>query len=46
MSSSTMLLCQGHRLLQIGVALFVFSSLEGFAIPYLAAPRRGLSRIR
>jgi (hydroxyamino)benzene mutase len=34
---------QGHRLLQIGVVLFVFSSFEGFAIPYLAAPRLGLS---
>jgi hydroxylaminobenzene mutase len=34
---------QGHRLLQVGVALFLFASLEGFAIPYLAAPRLGLS---
>ncbi|TPO11609.1 hypothetical protein [Mesorhizobium sp. B1-1-5] len=34
---------QGHRLLQIGVALLLFSSFEGFAIPYLAAPRLGLS---
>ena len=34
---------QGHRLLQIGVALFLFTSFEGFAIPYLAAPRLGLS---
>jgi len=34
---------QGHRLLQIGVVLLVVSSLEGFAIPYLAAPRLGLS---
>jgi len=34
---------QGHRLLQIGVALLIFSSLEGFAIPYVAAPRLGLS---
>jgi len=37
---------QGHRLLQIGVALFLFTSFEGFAIPYLAAPRLGLSHIR
>jgi len=34
---------QGHRLLQIGVALLLFSSFEGFAIPHLAAPRLGLS---
>jgi hydroxylaminobenzene mutase len=35
--------CQGHRLLQIGVSLLMFSSLEGFAIPYFSAPRPGLS---
>jgi hydroxylaminobenzene mutase len=40
---STLLPQQGHRLLQIGVVLFLFSSFEGFAIPYLAAPRLGLS---
>ncbi len=34
---------QGQRLLQVGVILFLFTSLEGFAIPYLAAPRLGLS---
>ena len=34
---------QSHRLLQLGVALLVFSSFEGFAIPYLAVPRLGLS---
>jgi hydroxylaminobenzene mutase len=38
-----MLARQGHRLLQIGVALILFSSLEGFAIPYLAFERIGLS---
>jgi hydroxylaminobenzene mutase len=38
-----MLTRQGHRLIQSGVALFLFSSLEGFAIPYFAAPRLGLS---
>lgn len=43
MNSSNMLARQSHRLLQVGVALLVFSSLEGFAIPYLAAPRLGLS---
>jgi len=30
-------------MLQIGVALFVFSALEGFAIPSLPIPRLGLS---
>jgi hydroxylaminobenzene mutase len=34
---------QGHRLIQLGVALFLFTSFEGFAIPYLASPRLGLS---
>jgi len=34
---------QGRRLLQVGVAVFLFTSFEGFAIPYLAAPRLGLS---
>ncbi len=43
MNSSNMLSRQSHRLLQVGVALLVFSSLEGLAIPYLAAPRLGLS---
>ena len=32
-----------RRLLQIGVALFLFSSLWGFAIPFLASARIGLS---
>lgn len=30
-------------MLQIGVVLFVFSALEGFAIPSLPVPRLGLS---
>jgi hydroxylaminobenzene mutase len=34
---------QGHRLLQVGITLFLFSSLEGFAIPYFTVPRLGLS---
>jgi len=38
-----MLSRQGHRLLQVGVALLIFSSIEGFAIPYLASPSLGLS---
>jgi hydroxylaminobenzene mutase len=33
----------GHRLLQLGIALFLFSSVDGFAIPFLASPRIGLS---
>lgn len=43
MSSSTLLSRQGHRMLQIGVALFVFAAVEGFAIPSLPAPHLGLS---
>jgi (hydroxyamino)benzene mutase len=34
---------QGHRLLQIGVALILWSSLEGFVIPSLGSQRIGLS---
>jgi hydroxylaminobenzene mutase len=34
---------QGHRLLQTGVALFLFTSFEGFAIPSLAVPLLGRS---
>ena len=34
---------QSQRLLQIGVGLLLFASFEGFVIPYLAAPRVGLS---
>jgi (hydroxyamino)benzene mutase len=34
---------QGQRLLQIGIALFLYSSFDGFAIPYLGSPRIGLS---
>lgn len=43
MNSSNLLSRQGHRMLQIGVALFVFSAVEGFAIPSLPFPRLGLS---
>jgi hypothetical protein len=32
-SSITLLSHQGHRLLQIGIALFLYSSFDGFAIP-------------
>lgn len=43
MNASNTLSRQGHHLLQIGVALLLFSSFEGFTIPFLAAPRLGLS---
>ena len=43
MSASLLLPRQGHRLLQLGVALLLFTSFEGFAIPYLAAPALGRS---
>ena len=38
-----MLSRQGHRLLQVGVALLLLTSFEGFGIPVFAAPRLGLS---
>jgi hydroxylaminobenzene mutase len=43
MDSSYTLYRQGHRLLQIGVALFLFTSFEGFAVPYFAVPNLGRS---
>jgi len=43
MNRSTLLPRQGHRLLQVGAGLLLFSALEGFAIPYLAAPNLALS---
>jgi len=43
MNVSTNLSRQGHRMLQIGVALFLFSSLEGFVVEVLPVPRLGLS---
>jgi hydroxylaminobenzene mutase len=43
MNTATMLSRQGHRLLQLGVALFLFTSFEGFAIPYFTVPRLALS---
>jgi len=43
MNSPNILARQGHRLLQIGVALFLFTSFEGFAIPYFASPVVGRS---
>jgi len=43
MNSSNILARQSHRLLQIDVALFLFTSFEGFAIPYFASPIVGRS---
>ena len=43
MNASNLLSRQGHRLLQVGVGLFLFSSVEGFVIPYFPEPRLGLS---
>jgi len=34
---------QGHRLLQVGVALLLFASFQGFVLEHLPAPRLGLS---
>lgn len=34
---------QSYRLLQIGVALFIFCGLEGFVIPALPVPQLGRS---
>jgi len=43
MNPSDLVLRQSHRLLQIGVVLFLFTSFEGFAIPYFAVPNLGRS---
>ena len=43
MDTTALLSRQGHRLLQIGVALLLFTSFEGFAVPYVAAPALGRS---
>ena len=43
MNTSTLLQHQAQRLLQLGIALFLYSSFDGFAIPFLASPRIGLS---
>jgi hydroxylaminobenzene mutase len=34
---------QGHRLLQLGMVLILYASIEGFVIPYLGSQRIGLS---
>lgn len=41
--TSPTLLSQGHRLIQVGVVLFLFTSFQGFAVPYFAAPTLGRS---
>jgi hydroxylaminobenzene mutase len=43
MSPSAFAARQGQRLLQLGVLLLLYSSLDGFAIPYLGSQRIGLS---
>ena len=43
MNRSDMLSRQGHRMLQIGIWLFVFSGLEGFVIHSLPFPSLGRS---
>lgn len=43
MDAPLLLSRQGHRLLQIGVALLLFTSFEGFAVPYFASPNLGRS---
>ena len=43
MNASNMLSRQGHRMLQIGIWLFVFSGLEGFVIHALPVPSLGRS---
>ncbi len=43
MNTSTLFPRQGQRLLQLGMALLLYCSLDGFAIPFLRSPRIGLS---
>jgi hydroxylaminobenzene mutase len=43
MNPSDLLSRQGRCLLQLGVALFLFTSFEGFVIPALAVPNLGRS---
>jgi len=37
------MLRQGHRLLQLGIVLFLCALIVGIAVPYFAVPRLGLS---
>src|SRR6476646_5984429 len=43
MNSSNVLSRQGHRMLLVGIGHFVFSGVEGFAIPALRSLALGLS---
>jgi hydroxylaminobenzene mutase len=43
MDTALLLQRQGQRLLQAGMALILYSSVDGFAIPYLGSQRIGLS---
>jgi hydroxylaminobenzene mutase len=43
MDASVMQLRQGHRLIQLGIALLLFASFEGFVIPRAASPHLALS---
>jgi hydroxylaminobenzene mutase len=43
MNGSRILSRQGRRLLQIGLVMLLFLSLEGFVIPEFAAPQLGLA---
>src|SRR5262245_50021928 len=43
MTGAHVLGLQSQRLLQAGLILILYSSLDGFAIPYLGSPRIGLS---
>jgi len=43
MNSSKVLSHQGHRMLQLGIGHFIFSGVEGFAIPLLRSPALGLA---
>jgi hydroxylaminobenzene mutase len=43
MNSSNVLSRQGHRLLQIGIVFFLFTSFEGFFVPHFTTPNLGRS---
>jgi len=43
MNSSNSLSRQGHRMLQIGITLLIFTGLEGFVIPAFPVPLLGRS---
>jgi (hydroxyamino)benzene mutase len=41
--NSPALEAQGHRLIQIGMVLFLLTSFQGFTVPYFAIPNLGRS---